>query len=298
VPSRAARPSSPAPPGVPRTPPAGRRRRPAATAAGGAAHAPGSCATTRTAPSAAAQPPRSTTSTAKGPPLRPATTPTTCRRCATRATATSPPPGVSATERPPTHERKVRDGPAANPAHPPGVGGNPQTARNVDRAPSSSRSVRGRSVMGAAGGAAVAPKPPGERRRRNKPARGEWVDLVAPSKPVLPASPPKRAKGTGGWSAESRRLWAAVRSDPASAAYGPAELAALEQLMRTHEEWVRGRWALSAEVRQRMDGLGLTPMGKRALRWRQPLEPHYEGPSAAADELAPRRRRRVAAVES
>lgn len=142
-----------------------------------------------------------------------------------------------------------------------------------------------------------APKPASQRRNTSKPMRGEWIDLPAISKPVLPASPPVRAKGAGGWSAKSRRLWAAVRADPASAAFGPAELSALEQLMDVHEEWARGRWSLAAELRQRMDGLGLTPMGKRALRWRQPLEPHYEGPPAV-DELAPRRRRRVAAVET
>lgn len=40
------------------------------------------------------------------------------------------------------------------------------------------------------------------------------------------------------------------------------------QLARLFEELERGELRLAAEVRLRMDGLGLTAKGKRDLRWR------------------------------
>jgi len=44
------------------------------------------------------------------------------------------------------------------------------------------------------------------------------------------------------------------------------------ELAFLHGALVDGRMALAAEVRQRMDILGLTQKGKRDLRWRVPSE--------------------------
>jgi len=86
-----------------------------------------------------------------------------------------------------------------------------------------------------------------------------------------------------------------VRRDPVTGTYGPADVAWAVDLAYVHEEFVRGRWSLAGEVRLRLDGLGLTPKGKRDLRWRSPGEvTEMAAPAAAA---AGRRRLRVAAVD-
>jgi len=63
-----------------------------------------------------------------------------------------------------------------------------------------------------------------------------------------------------------RWLWDSWRQDPVTSQYGPADVGAILLLAR--------QWALlkENEQRYRMDGLGLTPKGKRDLRWRTPRE--------------------------
>jgi hypothetical protein len=108
-------------------------------------------------------------------------------------------------------------------------------------------------------GRGAAPKPADQRRRRNEPARGEWVDLEPLAKPVLPALGARK----GGWSAHSRMMWDAWRKDPVSAQWSPSDLAYARDTIERFEQQ-----APAAELRLRMDGLGLTPKGKRDLRWR------------------------------
>jgi len=142
------------------------------------------------------------------------------------------------------------------------------------------------------------PKPAALRRRRAAPSRGEWLPLPPLAREVLPPLP-ARAKGTGRWSPRTRALWTSLRRDPATAAYGPAEVAYAVDLAYVFELYVRGRWTLAGEVRLRMDGLGLTPKGKRDLRWRSPTEAaaQPERPSAPAAARGRRPRLRVAAVD-
>lgn len=143
-------------------------------------------------------------------------------------------------------------------------------------------------------GRGPAPKPPEQRRRRNAPERGEWVDFPPLQKPVLPVLP-KRAKGEGAWSARTRRVWAGWRSDPVTAGYGPSELAAVLELAYLFEEMVRGDLKLLSEIRQWTDRLGLNAKGKRDLRWRvvKPVDEVAE--ARGRREGAPKRR--LAAVD-
>ena len=108
-------------------------------------------------------------------------------------------------------------------------------------------------------GRGPAPKPAGQRRRRNVPLRGEWVDLEPLRKPVLPKADPE-------WSVRAKEAWAAWRADPVTARYGPSDLFAVRELARL----ISDDETAAAELRLRMDGLGLTPKGKRDLRWRLP----------------------------
>jgi hypothetical protein len=129
----------------------------------------------------------------------------------------------------------------------------------------------------ARGHGSQAPKDPGQRRRYNQPARGEWVDLEPLEKPVLPAAEEE-------WSDAAKRLWAAWRQDPVTSQYGEADQAAVYELARLYDDLAPN------EQRLRMDGLGLTPKGKRDLRWRTPAEVE-----AAAKQGAKVQRLRVVA---
>lgn len=122
------------------------------------------------------------------------------------------------------------------------------------------------------------PAPAETRRRSNAPARGEWVDLPPLEKrvlPKLPAAPPLIVRQKDKpprvvkkpWSPRTKAAWEAWARDPVTAQYGPAEIAAVIELAYVMEDYVRGI-GMPNEVRLRMDGLGLSPKGKRDLRWR------------------------------
>lgn len=107
------------------------------------------------------------------------------------------------------------------------------------------------------------PAPAETRRRTNEPARGEWVDLAPLEAPVLPELP-ERADGED-WSERTRLTWAAWRADPVTAQWSPADVAYALDAILLYDVM---NPSTANEVRLRMDGLGLTPKGKRDLRWR------------------------------
>jgi hypothetical protein len=116
-------------------------------------------------------------------------------------------------------------------------------------------------------GRGPAPKDPSLRRRTNTPARGEWVTIWPPEKPVLPPLSRLRAP-EGGWPSRTRELWEEWRRDAATTQWGPAEMAAARELAYLHAEWVRyGPASLASEIRLRTDSLGLSLKGKRDLRY-------------------------------
>jgi hypothetical protein len=124
--------------------------------------------------------------------------------------------------------------------------------------------------------AAPVPKPKEQRRNRHPPARGEWVDLEPLDEPILREYDPiwdatllldedgePRAQSPRG---VRRRMWEAWRISPVTSQYGPEDIAAIEELAEHF-------YALTpADQDRRMNALGLTPKGKRDLRWRTPNE--------------------------
>jgi hypothetical protein len=80
---------------------------------------------------------------------------------------------------------------------------------------------------------------------------------------VLPELPPYG--GDEDWPLETMLAWAAWRSDPVTAMYTPADVSYALDLARLHAEMDA---KTANEVRLRMDGLGLTPKGKKDNRWR------------------------------
>lgn len=141
------------------------------------------------------------------------------------------------------------------------------------------------------------PKDPGQRRRYNQPARGEWIDLKPLEETVLPeldedwlewtttrdkdGNPIEVRRGV------SRRMWEAWRRSPVTSQYGPEDIAACCYLAEAfHSLSDASRFAM-------MDRLGLTPKGKRDLRWRTPAEV-----KTLAEQPAPVKRLRVVEPES
>jgi hypothetical protein len=103
-----------------------------------------------------------------------------------------------------------------------------------------------------------APKQPGQRRRYNQPARGEWVDLEPLKEPILREYDPE-------WQVR-RKMWDGWRASPVTSQYGVEDVELIEELARSFYD-------LSEPTRLRLiDSLGLSPKGKRDLRWRTPAE--------------------------
>src|SRR5689334_21650611 len=127
-------------------------------------------------------------------------------------------------------------------------------------------------------GRGPAPKPKEQRRNRVEPQRGEWVDLGPLEATLLPELAYLDSRVA--WHPRVVALWEAWREDPSTAMYGPAELAAVAELAWLTQEFATGNVEVdgekpasreritAAELRLRMDGLGLTAKGKRDLRWR------------------------------
>ena len=129
-------------------------------------------------------------------------------------------------------------------------------------------------------GRGPAPKPASQRRNRHEPRRGEWVDLEPLAEPVLP-------EHDDDWSERVKRLWVAWRSDPVSSQYSEGDIAALWEFASTFER------LQPSEQRLRMDGFGLTPKGKRDLRWRVPQDAQRQAEEASRPRLAEVRRLRA-----
>jgi hypothetical protein len=122
-------------------------------------------------------------------------------------------------------------------------------------------------------GAGPAPKLPEQRRRRNVPERGEWVNLEPLEAPVLPLYEQTFQM--------PQRLWNAWREDPITSQYGDTDIAMAIHFAEEFRDFPPAqRIAL-------MDKLGMTPKGKRDLRWRTPNE--VKTIAKQADKAAVRR---------
>jgi len=118
------------------------------------------------------------------------------------------------------------------------------------------------------------PIPKEQRRRRNKPARGDW-----------------RARSSLGWQhgeippapegvmPATQAAWSAWMQAWFAAHWTPADLPGLRQVARLFDQLERGEFTRAAELRMGMDNYGITPKGQAFLRWAPP--------KADAPEMAP-----------
>ena len=134
------------------------------------------------------------------------------------------------------------------------------------------------------------PAPAENRRRRNEPARGEWVDLPPIDKPFLPKLPEREE----GWSSRTELTWAMWRMDPATSQYTPAEISYALDAIYLYEVMTPSS---ANEVRLRMDGLGLTPKGKKDLRYRVSQDEQSAAPAVTRRKRTHERRSRLSVVK-
>lgn len=109
--------------------------------------------------------------------------------------------------------------------------------------------------------AGIGPAPAENRRRRNEPARGDWTYLDPEVPSVLPDLPDDAE-----WSDRAVAAWEMWRDDPVSSVYSAADVAFALDTIRLYNEGMSA--SMAKEVRMRMTDLGLTPEGKRKLRYR------------------------------
>lgn len=145
-----------------------------------------------------------------------------------------------------------------------------------------------------------APKDAAARRRRNQPERGDWQTLRPLERPALEPLPV--LDGEDLWSARTAETWEAWREDPVTATWSPADRAYAMDTILIHQMVYgpEGDMARANELRLRMDSLGLTPKGKRDLRYRLPAVDEDEDTDAGGKGAKTRRRvpqqRRLRAV--
>ena len=87
------------------------------------------------------------------------------------------------------------------------------------------------------------------------------------------------------WGENAKRSWRAWRQDPVTSQWSRADIQFAMELCRLYDDLPPNEW------RARWDSLGLTPKGRRDLRWRSPEEAKTHA------EQAPVKRLRLAEQE-
>lgn len=122
-----------------------------------------------------------------------------------------------------------------------------------------------------------APKPPGARRRRNAPARGDWV--ATPGEGWQYGPTPPCPAGVVKPTQDAWRTWFASWY---AAHWTPADLPQLRQLAHIFDAVSRGKVTAATELRLWLDTWGISPKGQQDRRWAQPKADAPASPPAPA----------------
>lgn len=123
------------------------------------------------------------------------------------------------------------------------------------------------------------PKPPNERRRRNKD-QGQWHYLPAEGRDE-PAPPlPDRE-----WLPTTRAYWSLLWASPMAAEWLPADVPVLVRLAALMELFALGETsaALLGEMRQLEDRFGLSSHARKRLMWQIATSEEAAAPVKLAD---------------
>lgn len=131
------------------------------------------------------------------------------------------------------------------------------------------------------------PPPDDNRVRRAAPDR-PWRYATAPGWQHGRTPPPPNDltdAALDAWHAWFTSWWAAF--------WSPADVPGLRQVVRLLDEVERGRFVRAAELRQAMDGFGLTPKGRQSLRWRPPQDADVKPRTGPRGRLSAKDRMRI-----
>ena len=125
-------------------------------------------------------------------------------------------------------------------------------------------------------GRGPAPKP--NSRTRHKPLRGSWTPAPGSGwrHGVVPPPP-------DGLLAKSRETWAAWFASWAAGHWDPDHLPDIYIAIRLFDAVERGDLTRTGELRQWMDGIGVTYKGQQDRRWLPPKADEPVKPAAEAD---------------
>lgn len=110
-----------------------------------------------------------------------------------------------------------------------------------------------------------APKPDGQRRRRNVAAH-QWRYLPDGPSGIAPPSLPKKGS-RGPWTDEAKRAWAAWWDSPMARVWTDADQVALRRALLLVDAIHRGVSVEHGALTALEDRLGLTPKARRLLQW-------------------------------
>jgi hypothetical protein len=131
------------------------------------------------------------------------------------------------------------------------------------------------------------PAPKKQRQRRGTPTRGDWVQLAPLDKPILPElSELPCPVEDGDWPYICQTYWEAWRESPVTQMWRADDKAlAIDTIFEFARMQAGERSANSAELRIRIESLGLSTKGRQDRRWLLPDEEvPVEEPVAAAPE--------------
>jgi hypothetical protein len=108
----------------------------------------------------------------------------------------------------------------------------------------------------------VPPKPPEQRRNRNRKQGGEWVVLAEAYSGQIPPIP-----AIYNWSEGTLRWWRAIWRTPMATQWLESDVGALSILALARQRFLTGDLRLAREVRLLTDAFGLSPKGRQLRRW-------------------------------
>lgn len=143
-----------------------------------------------------------------------------------------------------------------------------------------------------------APKRKEDRRNRNKKLSGDWVVLGSAENITVPKLPPLPDSVEMRWSKESRSWWTTVWASPMATQWQEADVPGLVELAMLRQKFIATsdfnlKTKLAPLVASRSDKFGLTPKGRKDLRWVITDEDAESAGLASVSEIANRRRLRA-----
>lgn len=109
-----------------------------------------------------------------------------------------------------------------------------------------------------------APKSKDQRRNRHKPKTGDWVVLPKTHDATPPALP--AVKGFR-WLKSTKDWWAAIWKSPMASQWQESDVFGLVELAMLRQSFLEGDLRLAEKITVKSDKFGLTPKGRKDLRW-------------------------------